>query len=145
MPGLRQAAPPSGAPFVCFSQDSTEGRAVPEQVLSTYEEAMALGMSTREAVDKGFAILDGGATKSLGSAYAVEKVMALNLDKHGSSKLAQVDVKNTPMSFANSSDNKCCSTIQLGLEDQGTGPVLLSVSTLRSLGALVDFENELVI
>ncbi|CAE7897668.1 unnamed protein product, partial [Symbiodinium necroappetens] len=60
--------------------------------------------------------------------------------------------------FGNSSSDRCVSTVSVGLKadgkdgemtihapNKGEGPILLSVATLRKLGAVLDFENDLVV
>ena len=68
--------------------------------------------------------------------------------------VSTVDTSNQPVfGFGNSSEDRCLSTAHLNLKaggrpgllkahalDKGSAPVLLSVSTLRSLGAIIDFE-----
>ena len=61
-------------------------------------------------------------------------------------------------SFGNSSRNRCASTVQMLLEaagkpghlqihtlEEGKGPILLSVDTLRTLKAVIDFENDVLV
>ena len=58
--------------------------------------------------------------------------------------------------FGNSSRNQCISTAKVQIQagdkkgilqvhalEEGQGPVLLSISTLRALGAIIDFEKDL--
>ena len=121
------------APFVCYTDGVGEGMAM--QVDPDPLEAP----STADAVAEGKAILDCGATKSLGSVYALEQVMRLS--QNG---VSQVDTNNRPVfGFGNSSEDKCVSTLHLNLQagalDKGTAPVLLSVATLKALGAIVAF------
>ena len=134
--------------FICFNDE-----AVVEQ-----DSAYAAGISTLEAVRQGKAVLDGGATRTLASVEAMEAIMRLNEGKHGSNGVAQVCLKERPtFGFGNGSEDKCASTARLRILagerqgevkvhclDRGEGPLLLSVETLRSLGAVVDFSNDLV-
>ena len=135
------------APFVCFSDDAA---------LSVLESS---SLTTQEAVSKGYGVIDGGATKTLGSVTALQAVMDINHQKYGSEKIHQVDVNNTPtFGFGNSSQDTCVSTamlqvaaddkpgyLQIHALDKGQGPILISVSTLRSLKAVIDFEADLMV
>ena len=138
------------APFVCFTETTSDP-----------EMAMASGtmISTREAVAQGKAVIDGGATKTLGSVAALEQVMALNQAKHGIHGLHQVDPSERPVfGFGNSSRDQCLSTAQMKIMadqrpgslkihtlDKGDGPILFSIESLRSLGAIVDFSEDLIV
>ena len=67
-------------------------------------------------------------------------------------------MNNKPMfGFGNSSQDRCVSTTKMKITadqkegvltvhalDKGKGPVLLSIATLRSLGAVIDFDEDLV-
>jgi len=135
------------APFVCFTEDAA---------LSVLESC---SMTTQEAVTKGYGVIDGGATKTLGSVVALQNVMEINHQKYGNEKIQQVDVTNTPtFGFGNSSQDTCVSTamlqvsadkkpgyLQIHALDKGQGPILISVSTLRSLKAVIDFEADLMV
>ncbi|CAE7868774.1 unnamed protein product [Symbiodinium necroappetens] len=128
------------APFVCYA----------ELALSASTETAA--MTTAEAVKRGWCVVDGGATKTIGSITAVQNVLDRNKQDSGDSRLRHVDTKRQPVfSFGNSSENKCASTVELAIQaaekegtmtihtlDTGAGPILMSVSTLRSLGAVID-------
>ena len=134
------------APFICYS----------EQALSATENDAY--MTTQEAVTEGWCVLDGGATKTLGSINAVQSVIDQNLKQSGATRLLSVDTQRKPtFSFGNSSENRCASTVELGIQaaekagrltihtlDTGNGPILLSVASLRALGAIIDFSNDLV-
>ena len=140
------------APFVCFA-DGTGEKAY-------YQGDPGEGLlTTSEAIQKGYGILDGGATKTLGSVYALERLMELNQSKHGHDGIQGVDPDNTPtFGFGNSSRDTCLSTAQLSISagqkpgvlqvhtlDKGTGPILVSIATLRQLGAMIDFEADLAV
>ncbi|CAE7945277.1 unnamed protein product [Symbiodinium necroappetens] len=115
--------------------------------------------TTAEAVEDGWGVIDGGATRTLGSVQAIEAVMKKNLAKHGQSGIQGVDVMNRPVfGFADSGEARCVSTVDLGLQangqdgklrvhalNKGTGPILISVSTLRTLGAVIDFEHDMMV
>ena len=133
------------APFICFAENETEA---PTEVCA------AEGISTADAVEAGKAVLDCGATKSLGSVVALENIMKRS--QHG---VSRVDVNDRPLfSFGNSSEDQCVSTLHLKVAaagrpgvikihalDRGSAPVLLSVNALRSLGAILDFSEDCVV
>ncbi|CAE7501028.1 unnamed protein product [Symbiodinium necroappetens] len=145
------------APFVCFGDHGTVGFASLEEAASAFLGTEA--MTTAEAVREGYAILDGGATRTLASVHAIECLMQQNQALHGDARIHDVDVDNTPtFGFGNSSSDRCVSTVSVGLKadgkdgeitihalNKGEGPILLSVATLRKLGAVLDFENDLVV
>ncbi|CAE7216100.1 GIP [Symbiodinium sp. CCMP2592] len=136
------------APFVCFS----------DQALATGETEEQALLSTREAVKSGYAVIDGGATRTLGSVAAIQNVMDINAQKYGESRVLSVDLANQPVfGFGNSTENRCASTVELGISagdragqltihalDRGDSPILLSVASLRSLGAIIDFSEDLI-
>ncbi|CAE7794080.1 GIP [Symbiodinium sp. CCMP2592] len=131
--------------FICFNDVENEA-------------AYVAGITTAEAVHQGKAVIDGGATRTLASISAMEAIMALNQSKHGHNGVAAVDLKERPVfGFGNGSENQCASTVQLKIAansapgvlkvhclDHGSGPLLLSVDSLRKLGAIVDFAEDLV-
>ena len=136
------------APFICFS----------EAALAAHGTG-ADAMSTQEAMRKGWCVVDGGATRTLGSVVALQSVVDQNTAMTGKTKILNVDPSRRPtFSFGNSSENTCSSTIELGVQagnkegkltvhalDAGSGPILLSVSSLRALGAVVDFSEDLIV
>ena len=162
------------APFVCYldqpqyeqaletEQESADfaGCAEPAAANSAVQGNHELqGLTTQEAVQKGMAVIDGGATQTIGSVNALEAVLRRNFEKYGCSKLKDLNIKNPPtFSFGNSSENRCLSTARLGVLadgvpgelsvhtlEQGQSPILLSIDTLRRLGAIIDFDADLVV
>ena len=135
------------APFICFSDEAAV----------TAEAGTA--KTTQAAVNAGCAVIDGGATKTLGSVKAIQAVMDINAKKYGNHRIQGVDTNNTPtFGFGNSSQDRCISTTQLQVAaneqpgllqihalDRGSGPILLSIQTLRSLKAIIDFEADLLV
>ena len=132
------------APFVCYAQSS--------------EAALAAGPTTQEAVAAGCCVVDGGATKTLGSVTALEKIFQRNIEKHGENRVKSVDLSDRPVfGFGNSSEGQCVPTINLGVKanqdgsitvhalDEGEGPVLFSIDALRRLDALIDFRRDLAV
>ena len=116
-------------------------------------------LSTDKVVSQGKAVLDGGATRTIGSIAALEQVATLNTEKRGSTGVSKIDFNDRPVfGFGNSSKNQCASTAELSVPlggkdgklrvhalDQGSAPVLLSVHSLRALGAVIDFEHDLAV
>ena len=90
---------------------------------------------------------------------AVEAVLQKNLCDHGDSRLRGVSTLGVPtFSFGNSTEDRCLSTARLGVSangapgeisvhtlDRGQSPILLSIDTLRGLGALIDFQSDLLV
>ena len=135
------------APFVCFTNEVAQ--AVAEEVACSIDNTVTK-ISTAEAVRTGKAVVDCGATKSLGSVTALENLLRLSRHQHH-----HVDTNDTPVfGFGNSSEDKCLSTLHLQIKaddqpgvmkihalDRGQGPILLSVSTLKALKAVIDFSD----
>ncbi|CAE7937875.1 unnamed protein product, partial [Symbiodinium necroappetens] len=70
-------------------------------------QAMAMGISTADAVQQGKAVIDGGATKTLASISAMERIMQLNNMKKGDSGLISVDLSERPVfGFGNGSEDR---------------------------------------
>ena len=115
-------------------------------------------ISTEAAVDQGKAILDGGATRTMGSLYAMERYMQNMQEAHGTDGVKEIRTSEADrpiFGFGNSQKSKCLSTcqVQLPSEDrsmslqvhvleEGRAPVLLSVDSLRKMGAIIDFRND---
>ena len=136
------------APFVCFTE---------ETALAVTDSKN--GKTTLEAMTSGLGVIDGGATKTLGSVEAIQAVMDLNKQKYGTERIAKIDVNNKPtFGFGNSTTDTCVSTTQLQVSadnkpgileihalDRGQGPILISINTLRKLKATIDFEHDLMV
>ena len=162
---------PQQAPFVCYLDEAMAGNKdeIGEESLTNFvgyatEECLqttnaAAAISTSEAVAQGMAVIDGGATQTIGSVKALEAVLAKNRQKYGTSGLKGVNVDEPPtFSFGNSTENRCLSTAQLHVQanggagelrvhtlECGESPILLSIQTLRSLKAIIDFESDTVV
>ncbi|CAE7909697.1 hypothetical protein AK812_SmicGene10805 [Symbiodinium microadriaticum] len=149
------------APFVCYVNEPDHTEQALSAGVSTGDPQQAYGvdMSTEAAMRSGMAVLDSGATKTIGSVTAIEALMQRNKMKTGRDGIMSLDPDNKPVfSFGNSSVEKCISTAQVRLRaggnegrlkvhslDSGHGPILLSIETLRSLKAVLDFEADLVV
>ena len=124
------------------------------------EEAMGIdrqegqGLSTQEVVKQGFGVLDGGATKTMGSMHALEQIQRA-CKETGQPGVTRVDTDERPVfGFGNSQRDQCASTCYLKMPtgsnmslkihalDRGSAPVLVSVDTLRRMGAIIDFRND---
>ena len=107
----------------------------------------------------GMGVIDGGATRTLGSVQAVERLLELNQQTKGTSHLLDVNPQDKPtFSFRNASENRCLSTVRVGVSaggapgelsihtlDCGGTPILVSIDTLRRLGAVIDFRDDLMV
>ena len=149
------------APFVCFAEDDQL-----EYVMGNFPAepevnpiCAAVPPSTPEVVEQGKAVLDGGATRTIGSVHALEKLMEINQQMSGHNGLHHLNTEDRPtFGFGNSTRNQCVSTaafqihadgrmgqLQIHALDHGDGPVLFSIASLRALGAVVDFSEDLVV
>ncbi|CAE7378109.1 unnamed protein product, partial [Symbiodinium sp. CCMP2456] len=108
-----------------------------------------------EIVATGKAIIDGGATSSLGSEEALQQVAMLNWKATGRDSIEIVPEERPSFRFGNKAQHTCLSTALLRLpisckdsqmrvhiHDIPGQPVLLSVKSLRALGAVIDFSND---
>ena len=148
-PPTGQRKPEEHAPFVCYAEENKEVEAA----------MMTTAPTTEDAVRSGMAVVDDGATKTVASVQTVESLMRVNQESKGHDGIRHVDRNNRPVfSFGNSSADQCLSTAQVAITaggkagtlnihtiSQGHGPILLSVSTLRALGAVIDFSEDLAV
>lgn len=81
------------------------------------------------------------------------------MEKRGHHGIDSVDLSDKPVfGFGNSSKDQCVSTAGLNIAangvpgqvrvhalDRGEGPILFSIDSLRSLGAIIDFEADLAV
>ena len=150
---------PQQAPFVCYANKLAGFASSAEDHAAWSAEEADNALSTAEAVKRGMAVLDGGATQTIGSVAAVEAVMLRNQATKGSSGLRGVNSKDPPtFTFGNSSENRCLSTARLQISagglpgemqihtlEGGESPILMSIETLRKIGAIIDFEHDLAV
>ena len=108
----------------------------------------------REATRKGKAVIDCGATESLGGIAALENLARLNAKKYGTSKM-RIDRHARPTySFGNGESAKVDGRATFEVEAAGSYgtidfhgidakgvPILLSSKSLRKMGALINFAN----
>lgn len=113
-------------------------------------------LSTQDVVAQGKAIVDGGATRTIVSIVALSKVCELNEKTRGAAGVREVDMCDRPIfGFGNSTGNQCASTASLEVPldgklstpkvhalDEGNAPILLSIDSLRKLGAVIDFGSD---
>ncbi|OLP83111.1 hypothetical protein AK812_SmicGene36174 [Symbiodinium microadriaticum] len=138
-----------------FSATTTTVTAEPDgnEKLSTTTEANMLALD--EVVAAGNAIIDGGATSSLGSEDALQQVVMLNWKATGQDSIDIIPGEKPSFRFGNNAQHTCLSTAMLRLpieckdsrmkvhiHDIPGQPVLLSVKSLRALGAVIDFSND---
>ena len=128
----------------------TSDKIQPEQA-----EPTEIGLSLSKIVAEGKAIVDGGATSSVGSVSALDQILALQTANQFPCSV-EVETEDQPQfRFGNNGRTKCLSTTHLGVPLNGASssmkihvhdihdqPVLLSVSALRSLKAVIDFERD---
>ena len=113
-------------------------------------------MTTQQAMRAGYGVLDAGATRTMGSITALQHVREAAWRDLKRDNIEAVDVRDQPtFGFADSESAKCSSTclVQLPVEtqqmrlrvhalDRGQVPILLSIDTLKKLGAIVDYGRD---
>ena len=144
--------------FTAFENGAAEpewhGR-TEDQVLAAdaTEEHNLLALSN--IIQEGKAIIDGGATSSLGSEEALQQIANLNWIKDGHDGIQIVKDETPSFRFGNNAKHDCLATallrlpfkqvdgkMKIHIHDIPGQPVLLSVKSLRSLGAVIDFERD---
>lgn len=140
------------APFVFMTASKVEPCETALGTVNVEEDYL----TTNQAVAAGKAVIDGGATRTIGSIEALEQLTDINMSKRGCTGIDKVDLADRPVfGFGNSSRNRCASTASVSVPmngrlgslrvhalDQGSAPILLSVDSLRRMGAVIDFEND---
>lgn len=118
-------------------------------------------VSTEQAVFQGKAIIDGGATRTMASLHAMEQFMNNTQKKFGTDGVRAIDTKaedRPAFGFGNSQKARCLSTcaverpnkdkqfnLRVHVLGEGRAPVLLSVESLRKMGAIIGFNSDEVI
>lgn len=118
-------------------------------------------ISTEQAVLQGKAIIDGGATRTMASMHAMEHLMTNMKKEVGRGGVKSIGVKEADrptFGFGNSQKARCLSTCTMEIPNrektldlkvhvlgEGRASVLLSVDSLRKMGAIIDFANDDVI
>ena len=154
---------------VCVASDQDDGnntddhnqRPANEQHLddklveASYTAWASSRVTTEEAIRQGKAVLDPGATKTMGSVHAVESF----INRFGAERLERLDVTDRPtFGFGNSGRSRSLSTaymevpcsahkmkMKIHVIGEGTAPILVSIDSLRKMGAIVDFRNDTAI
>lgn len=148
--------PQESAPFVFLTEHMRKEENVAACMSVDQGQQTTTSITTAQVVDQGKAIIDGGATKSIGSTNALARIMELNEQKRGHDGLSRLDMNDQPaFGFGNSSKEKCASTAHMSVPwngseglfrihalDKGNAPVLMSIDALRRLGAVIDFEAD---
>lgn len=117
-------------------------------------EESLLGETSNTVLNSCMGVIDSGATSSLGSVEALEKVLDENR-RLSCQNVIDIDVSQRPVfRFGNGATKECLSTVRFGLEagkksgtmevhvhDSPGQPILVSRKALQSLGAVIDFSN----
>ena len=121
-----------------------------------HEEAGYL--SLEDIVKQGKAIVDGGATSTLGSEEALKQIALLRWQNKGQDGIEILAGEQPSFRFGNNGRTTCMSTAMLDvdldgqpgrmkihLHDIAKQPVLMSIRALRALGAVVDYGRDEII
>ena len=129
----------------------------PEATALSSGEAVHDGdiLSLQSILEDGKAIIDGGATATVASADALDRVQELNRIKGSDNHLELCFDQKPSFRFGNNGRTTCLSTAKLDvpMNDQKGSmsvhvheipkqPVLLSIAALRKLGAVIDFKED---
>lgn len=112
-------------------------------------------LNTTDVVKQGLGVLDGGATRTMGSLVALQHIQDA-CQKANQPGFVRVDTTERPVfGFGISQKDQCASTCYLRLPveeqamslkvhalDKGHAPVLISVDSMRRMGAIVDFRRD---
>ena len=111
-----------------------------------------------QALNDGKGIIDGGATSSVGSTEAIERVRHLQWQQTGKDVIEILPDERPSFKFGDNGKLTCVSTaqievpvngnpgqLQVHLHDRAGQPVLISVKSLRKLGAIIDFDADTMI
>ena len=106
-------------------------------------------------LQNGKAIIDGGATSTVGSVDALDRIRSINWDKGKRQDIPINNQERPSFRFGNNGKTTCLSTAQLSVPLHGADstmrvhvhevpnqPVLLSIASLRKLGAVIDFNED---
>lgn len=129
----------------------------PEATALSSGEAVPHGdiLSLQSILEDGKAIIDGGATATVASADALDRIQELNRIKGSGNHLEIFFDQKPSFRFGNNGRTTCLSTAKLDvpMNDQRGSmsvhvheipkqPVLLSIAALRKLGAVIDFQED---
>ncbi|OLP80412.1 hypothetical protein AK812_SmicGene39169 [Symbiodinium microadriaticum] len=99
------------------------------------EEAFTAGPTTQQALQDGYCVFDGGATRTLGFVKALEMVFKCKLERYGDDRVHKVGLEEQCLSTVHLSvnaDGKNGKIVSNAL-DEGEGPVLFSFYAFRKL------------
>ncbi|CAE7205041.1 DHX9 [Symbiodinium natans] len=115
-------------------------------------------LSLQEIVAQGKAIVDGGATSTLGSEGALQRIAQLQWQRQGQDNIEIVAGDQPSFRFGNNGRTTCMSTalvgvnldgkpgrMQIHVHDIENQPVLLSIKALKTLGAVVDYGRDEIV
>lgn len=113
------------------------------------------GLSLHQIMSEGKAIIDGGATSSVGSVSALDKVLELQHSNQLQPEISVAPEEQSQFRFGNNGKTRCLSStilkiplnqdfgsMKIHVHDIEGQPILLSVSALRSLKGVIDFERD---
>ena len=123
---------------------------------AVFQATVAHKMTTPEAMRSGYGVLDPGATKTMGSIVALEHMRQCSWRQQKCDNVKSINVEDRPtFGFADSEQARCASTVLLQLPvseqsmklrvhalDKGSVPVLLSIDTLKRMGAIIDYGRD---
>ena len=134
---------------------STRVQTGPEMSMVAADQTEFSMMALERVIAEGKAIIDGGATSSLGSTEALERIGQLNWRDRGEDGIAIMKGDTPSFRFGNNGRQSCISTALVDVMfDQQPGqmkihlheipgqPVLLGIQALRRLGAVIDFGSD---
>ena len=90
-------------------------------------------------VKEGKAIINGGATSTLGSEEAMQNIAKLRWDRYGKDGIEIKADAPPSFRFGNNAKTNCMSTAMLDVALDGQDGNLLSIKALRASGAVVDY------
>lgn len=130
-----------------------------EQEMNGFFQDGGRAVTTEEAIRQGKAVIDGGATRTMGSLHAIECLTNRNRQNGHDHGVHMINTEERPVfGFGNSQKSRCMSTCTMKIPceaqplnmkvhvlEQGQAPILLSVESLRRMGAIIDYANDLAV
>ena len=137
-----------------IAEEQAEIAFVHEEIAASHDHHEQALVIMKDLLTQGKGIIDCGATSSLGSVEALEAIQQINLSKKGTTEM-EVDTANRPtFRFGNGQRKTCISTakLKMGLgqksgsmevhvHESSNQPILISVKSLKALGAVIDFSS----
>ena len=125
-----------------------------EFLLAAEQEDEVSLMALSQVLREGKAIIDGGATSSLGSEDALQQIATLNWQQTGDDGIEILPGETPSFRFGNNGRHDCMASallrlplgsgqakMKVHLHDIPQQPVLLGIKGLRALGAVIDFSS----